>query len=203
MLLGGFLPLSLCDYPGKLAAVVFTQGCNYRCPFCHNGRLIAKHPATDLPVAKVLADMKNRRSFLEGVVVSGGEPTVHDDLKDFLAALRGLGLAIKLDTNGSRPQALRELLDLRLLDFIAMDVKAPMARYATLTGVSADTDAIQESIALIAASGLPHQFRTTCVQALLSPDDLTSIGALLPASSAHCLQPFKAEHALDASLRVA
>jgi len=200
MLLGGVLPLSLCDYPGKLAAVVFTQGCNYRCPFCHNGRLIARVPAISLPIAEVLADLKERRNFLDGVVVSGGEPTLHADLKGFLSALKELGFAVKLDTNGSRPQVLRELLDLQLLDYIAMDVKAPLLRYAILAGVFVDVGAIQESIALIAESGVQHQFRTTFVPALLSPADITSIREMIPVGSMHRIQDFQAEHALDESL---
>ncbi|HEY0307821.1 MAG TPA: anaerobic ribonucleoside-triphosphate reductase activating protein [Acidobacteriaceae bacterium] len=200
MLLGGFLPLSLCDYPGKLAAVVFTQGCNYRCPFCHNGGLIARQPAISLPIAEVLADLKERRNFLDGVVVSGGEPTLHADLKVFLSALKDMGFTIKLDTNGSRPRVLRELLDLQLLDYIAMDVKASLLRYAVLAGVFADIGAIQESIALIAESGVQHQFRTTFVPPLQSPEDLTSIRAMLPAGSTHLIQDFQPEHALDKTL---
>jgi len=200
MLLGGFLPLSLCDYPGKLAAVVFTQGCNYRCSFCHNGGLIARQPAISLPIAEVLADLKERRDFLDGVVVSGGEPTLHADLKNFLSALKELGFAVKLDTNGSRPQVLRELLELRLLDYIAMDVKAPLSQYPALVGVSADIGAIQESIALIAESRVQHQFRTTFVTPLQSLEDLTSIRAMLPARSTHLIQDFQPEHPLDKTL---
>ncbi len=202
MRLGGFLPLSLCDYPGKLAAVVFTQGCNYRCPFCHNGGLIAEKPATNLSVTCMLADLERRRSFLDAVVVSGGEPTLHCDLDKFLAALHGLGYAVKLDTNGSRPDVLRRLFDLHLVDYVAMDVKAPLSRYSALAGVSVDLAAIQESIRLIAESGIPHRFRTTWVSALLSSEEQGEIQALVPVGSIHRFQEFRPESALDEALRI-
>ena len=156
MNLAGFVPLSLCDFPGRVAAVVFTQGCNFRCPWCHNGHLIplAADAARRVSEAEVFEVLEARRTRLGGVVVSGGEPTLQPALPRFLRRIKALGLEVKLDTNGSRPEVLRGLLRERLVDFIAMDVKAPWTKYATLTGtVCCDVAAVQASLALIATSG--------------------------------------------------
>jgi pyruvate formate lyase activating enzyme len=164
MNIAGFVPLSLCDYPGRVAAVVFTQGCNYRCPWCHNGHLLplTADPAKRVSEAQVLAVLEERRNRLGGVVVSGGEPTLQLALPRFLRRLKALGLDVKLDTNGSHPNVLRQLLEDRLLDYVAMDVKAPWDRYAALTGMAGcNVAAVQASMTLIAASGVPHAFRTT------------------------------------------
>jgi pyruvate formate lyase activating enzyme len=199
--IGGFLPLSLCDYPGHVAAVVFTRGCNFRCPFCHNGHLLGEAAADDLAPAAVLERLAGLASRLQGVVVTGGEPTIQPGLADFLRALRGLRLRIKLDTNGSRPEVLDALIGGRLLDFIAMDIKAPWARYPALAGTRCDIGALKRSVALIAASGLPHQFRTTRVAPLLADGDCAEIARQVPAGSPHVFQPFLPEHALDPVLR--
>ena len=138
MRIGGFVPVSLCDYPCRVAAVVFTQGCNFRCPFCHNGHLVGCEGAALLDEAAVLAQLAERRNRLGGVVVTGGEPTLQGDLPQFLHALKQLGLAVKLDTNGSQPDVLQALLADRLVDYVAMDLKAPWARYDRLAGLACD-----------------------------------------------------------------
>ena len=200
--IGGFLPLSLCDYPRRVAAVVFTRGCNFRCPFCHNGHLLDGVGAPDDPSEDdVLARLASLAARLQGVVVTGGEPTLHPGLADFLGRIRGLGLAIKLDTNGSRPDVLATLLAARLLDFVAMDIKAPWPRYPELTGTACDVAAIQRSVALIAGSGLPHQFRTTRATPLLSSADCDAITRQVPDGSPHVFQAFRPEQALDPRLR--
>ena len=202
MRLGGFLPLSLCDFPGRVAAVVFTRGCNFRCPFCHNGHLLDGEGAPEDPAADdVLARLASLAARLQGVVVTGGEPTLQPELADFLRRIRDLRLAIKLDTNGSRPEVLAALLAARLLDFVAMDLKAPWPRYPELTGTACDVDALKRSAALIAGSGLPHQFRTTRVPPLLSDADCAAIARQVPAGSPHVFQTFQPGHALDPSLR--
>jgi pyruvate formate lyase activating enzyme len=201
---GGLLSLSLCDFPGRVAAVVFTRGCNFRCPFCHNGHLLAAAPAAGDPSCEeVLARLAARAPQLQGVVVSGGEPTIQAGLPSFLRAVRSLGLAVKLDTNGSRPEVLAELLAAGLLDFVAMDVKAPWERYGELAGVACDVAALRRSVALIAACGRPHLFRTTRVTPLLSPADCRAIEAQIPAGSPHVWQRFRAENSLDSRLRPA
>ena len=203
MRIGGFVPVSLCDYPCRVAAVVFTQGCNFRCPFCHNGQLIAQQGNAPLDEEVVLAQLAERRNRLGGVVVTGGEPTLQGDLPQFLHRLRQLGLAVKLDTNGSHPDVLHALIADRLVNYFAMDIKAPWATYDRLTGQACDTGLLRRSMRLIAASGLPHEFRTTRVEALLSAEDCGEITRQVPAGSTHKWQRFRPEHCLDNSLRPA
>ena len=199
MRFGGFQALTLSDYPGKTAAVVFTQGCNFRCPFCHNGGLLPA-VADDrelVPEAFVLEELRRRRGLLDGLVVTGGEPTLQEALPAFLGKVRALGLLVKLDTNGSRPEMLARLLGAGLVDYVAMDVKAPRGKYDLLAGVRAPLDAVRESIRLIAASGVPHHFRTTVPPSLLDAADIGAIRRELPSGSPHLAQEFKPEHALD------
>jgi pyruvate formate lyase activating enzyme len=145
--------------------------------------------------------LEARRGRLEGIVVSGGEPTLQPDLLPFLTTLREMGFRVKLDTNGSRPDVLLNLLSHHAIDYIAMDVKAPLDRYPRLAGVPVDGDVIRESVRLIAESGVDHEFRTTWVESLLRPGDLNSIRQLLPSGSPHKLQPFRPAQALDPALR--
>lgn len=204
MKIGGYVPVSLCDYPGRVAAVVFTQGCNFRCPFCHNGHLLADDPVADAQSwdeQDVLARLVERRNRLGGVVISGGEPTLQSDLADFIGRVRHLGLAVKLDTNGSRPQVLTELLAAGLLDYVAMDIKAPWAHYMRLTHVARMAVAVRRSVRILSASGIPHEFRTTRVDALLSAADCVALTSQLPPRSVHKWQVFRPEHALDLALR--
>ena len=203
MLIGGLERFSLSDFPGRSAAVVFTQGCNFRCPFCHNGGLLplTTSDAAAIPTDEVLEFLATRRGKLDGVVVSGGEPTLQPDLADFLRSARALGFLTKLDTNGSRPETLRALLRAGLLDFVAMDLKAPLALYPRLAGVAVDVAAVAASIALIVESGVAHEFRTTVVNALLGPADVEAVRALVPTGSTWRAQAFRPEHAYDAALR--
>lgn len=201
MQIGGFLPFTASDYPGKLAAILFTQGCNLRCPFCHNAGLLSRKEPSPLALEEIYSQLEQRRGFLDGVVISGGEPTLHDDLPDVLRKIRSYGFVTKLDTNGTSPGVLSRLLSEGLLDFVAMDVKAPISKYHQLSGVNIDTGKILQSMELIASSGLPHQFRTTWVKSLLSEDDLKSVRALLPKGEELTVQTFRPEHALDFSLR--
>lgn len=201
MTIGGLNKLSLSDYPGHSAAVVFTQGCNYRCPFCHNGALIAAQGDLRIDGAEVLAFLRQRAGLLDAVVVSGGEPTLQPDLAQFLERVRELGLKTAIETNGSRPDVLAELLRQGLLDFVAMDIKAPPGKYPLLSGVPAASDEVLRSAILVAESGVPHQFRTTWVKALLSAEDIEMIRGILPAGSDYRVQEFRAQNALDPSLR--
>lgn len=200
MQIGGFEPFSLCDFPSRPAAVVFTQGCNFRCPFCHNGGLLAVK-AGSIPAGEVLDRLARRRGLLRGVVVSGGEPCVQAGLAGFCRAVKALGLAVKLDTNGSRPSALRGLFAAGLVDFVAMDVKAPPRLYAKLAGVGVEWGVIEESIRILATSGVPHLFRTTVVGTLLSDSDIDEIAGLLPPGARHVRQRFRADLAHDSRLR--
>lgn len=203
MKIGGIVPFSLCDFPGRVAAVVFTQGCNFRCPYCHNGALIAEESASEKHVAEedVLRFLRSRVGALDGVVVSGGEPTLQPDLPQFAREVKAMGYALKLDTNGSHPDVLRILLETRQIDFVAMDLKAPLHRYVEVAGAAVAPSALRDSIDLIARSQLPHEFRTTVVPALLDDEDLRAIAALVPPGSPHRWQPFEARHALAPWLR--
>lgn len=197
--IGGYEPFSLSDYPGHPSAVVFAQGCNWRCPFCHNPGLLevraAGAPAApgrpELEAGAVLTRLRERRGWLGGVVVSGGEPTVQgDELPGFLAAVKAMGYRTKLDTNGSRPEVLAGVLGAGLADYVAMDIKAPgdSRRYALLAGVEVDLEAVRRSAALIVASGVEHHFRTTWAQGWLEEADRPGILAMVPAGSRHVWQ---------------
>ncbi len=202
MRLGGFEPFTASDFPGRPAAIVFSQGCNFRCPFCHNGTLLGPRPAADLLQSRdFFAFLERRQGLLSGVVVSGGEPTLQEGLAGFCRRLKEMGFAVKLDTNGSRPQVISDLIEAQLLDYIAMDIKAPLGRYDLLAGRAGAGGQIINAIALIAQSGLPHHFRTTHVRSLLSAEDLQAVQELVPPGSTHRLQPFMAAAALDPALR--
>jgi pyruvate formate lyase activating enzyme len=162
MLIAAYVPCSLSDYPGLVAGVVFTQGCNWRCPWCHNkGLLPLRARAGALSEKEVLGKLERRRGQLDGLVVTGGEPTLQKDLGEFIGAVRNLGFRVKLDTNGSNPAVVAELLKRRLLDFVAMDIKAPWERYTEAAGLAVDLAALQSTVRLLRESGISHQLRTT------------------------------------------
>ena len=203
MKIGGLNKFSLSDYPGHVATVVFTQGCNFRCRFCHNGSLIPSNvPDSSLiPQEKVFEFLRDRSRQLDGVVLTGGEPTIQPDLSEFIHRIKAMDILVKLDTNGSQPEVLHRLLEEKLVDYIAMDIKAPLDIYNRLTGVQTPISRIKESIELIARSGIAHEFRTTVVKPLLSHQDLLSIQKLVPHGSRHRFQKFRPEHALAPALR--
>lgn len=176
MKIGGLIKFTLIDFPGRPAAVVFTQGCNFRCRYCHNPELVYPHLFAE-PVAEeeIYSFLKRRQGTLEGVVVSGGEPTLHEDLPQFLADLKAMGYATKLDTNGTRPEMLRHLLDAKLLDYIAMDIKAPLEKYSLITGVDFNPEVLKQSMDLIRQSGLEYEFRTTYDKEVLTDADISTI----------------------------
>lgn len=203
MRIGGFQKFSLSDFPGCAAAIVFTQGCNFRCPFCHNGDLIPETPHDGLliPEEYVLSCLRSRAGRLDGLVVTGGEPTLQKDLAGFLRKVRKIGYRIKIDTNGSRPKVLEGLLSEGLVDFVSMDVKAPPRAYDRLAGVSAPIDEITRSIGMLSSCGIEHEFRTTRVSALLSDADLDGVVGMIPDGSTFKLQTFNPSRAFDRSLR--
>lgn len=192
MILGGYQPFSLSDYPGVPSAVLFTQGCNWRCPFCHNAQLmqLVSRNGDELAVPAILAALVERRGLLKGVVVSGGEPTIHADLPVLLSQLRELGFKVKLDTNGSNHAILKQVLVEGLVDYVAMDVKAPAGRYDILAGCPVELAAVRASISAIASSGVPHHFRTTWVPHLLAEPDRQGILEMVPEGSRHVWQRY-------------
>ena len=192
MRIGGLLRTSFSDFPSRIAAVVFTRGCNFRCPYCHNPDLVeGDAEVAEAPTeAEVLSFLERRRGQLDGVVVTGGEPTVQADLTSFLGQVRNLGLEVKLDTNGSRPDVLASLLDAGLVDFVAVDVKAPLGRYRELVGVEVDPREIARSVEIVLGQEVGHEFRTTVVHPLLGLDDLLAIGETVRGCGRYVLQPF-------------
>lgn len=195
MLIGGFQKLSLCDYPGTPAIVVFLQGCNFNCPFCHNRQLLSTaHSTSQVQEQEILHYLEKRRKTVPAVVISGGEPTLQSKLSLFIRAIKTMGYKVKLDTNGSRPDCIENLVLDGLVDYIAMDIKAPWQKYNLLSGAKVDRSSIQKSITCIAESGVPHHFRTTHYPPLLSEEDLGDIKAILPGKSAYIIQPFRDNH---------
>ena len=189
----GLQKLTLLDYPGHTACTVFTGGCNYRCPFCHNATLVlrpAEQPLIDTD--EVLAFLKKRQGLLDGVCITGGEPTLEKGLADFAAQVKELGFAVKLDSNGSRPEVLRQLVENRLLDYVAMDIKSCRENYGKLIGIpDYDTAAVEESAAFLMEGLVDFEFRTTVVKEFHSPEDFERIGQWLKGEEKYFLQCFK------------
>jgi anaerobic ribonucleoside-triphosphate reductase activating protein len=189
MILGGLQKFSLVDYPGKTCAILFTRGCNYRCPYCHNPELVwPEHYAPEIPLEGVLDFLRQRRGLLEAVTITGGEPTLHVDLPAVARAIKELGFALKLDSNGSRPDMLRELIGAGLVDYVAMDVKAPLGKYACVSGADISVELIRESVALLLGGRVDYEFRTTVDRALLNEQDLLEIGEMIRGAEKYYLQ---------------
>ena len=192
MVIHGFQKMTLLDFPGKVGCTVFTASCNFRCPFCHNARLVTHtQPDDRIDEDEVFAYLQKRRGIVDGVVITGGEPTLQRDLGDFIRCVRDLGYAVKLDTNGTRPDVLAALLDEGLLDYVAMDIKNCPTRYAETVGIDGfDLAPVQESIRLLMASGVDYEFRTTVVAELHTPQDIGSLAAWIEGAPHYFLQPF-------------
>ena len=177
MKIAGLQKMTLLDYPGKVACTVFLPGCNFRCPFCHNGELLDGHAPTLMEDTELLAFLKTRRGILDAVCVSGGEPTLHPGLENLLRAIQGLGFLTKLDTNGSHPDLLKHLVRSGLLDYVAMDVKNSPARYAETAGLDTmDLSAIEQSIRFLLTDGVDYEFRTTVVSQLHDETSIREMG---------------------------
>ncbi|MDX2111796.1 MAG: anaerobic ribonucleoside-triphosphate reductase activating protein [Verrucomicrobiota bacterium] len=197
MRIGGFNKSSLTDYPGQTAAVIFTQGCNWRCPFCHNPSLVIPAQYSDeIPEERIMANLTRRKGRLAAVVVTGGEPTLQGDLLPFLEKLKKLDLLIKLDTNGSRPEILREVVRRHLVDYLAMDIKAPLANYAEACGVRLDVECVRTSLWIVKNSGLPHELRTTVIPGLHTVQEIRELGQLVQGAQRFVVQEFLSDSTL-------
>lgn len=192
MKLAGLQKLTLLDYPGRLACTVFLPGCNLRCPFCHNADLVLpeRQPGTPLTQEGLLEFLQSRRGKLDGVCVTGGEPTLQRDLPQLLARIQDLGFSVKLDTNGTRPQILRQLLELELVDYVAMDIKNSPEAYAVTCGGAEVLEQVRESAALLMAGPVDYEFRTTVCSPLHTPRELEAIGRWLAGAKRYFLQQF-------------
>ncbi len=194
----GLQKMSLIDYPGRMSAVVFLGGCNFRCPYCHNPELV--EGAAKLPTIgekRVFSFLETRKKWLDGVVVTGGEPCLNPGLPDFVKKIKGMGFLVKLDTNGSNPGMLGQLVKAGLLDFISMDIKAPLGKYREVVGTDVNRDDIQKSVDIVRSSGLEYEFRTTVVPGLVGGRDMLEIGKWLEGSEKYCIQQFRPGKTLD------
>ena len=189
----GLNKTTLLDYPGKVAAAIFLEGCNFRCPFCHNSSLVLRQERQpEIPQEEVLQFLKKRKGILDGVCITGGEPTLQEELPDFLKKIKELGYEIKLDTNGSRPRMLRSLIQSRLVDYVAMDIKSSKESYHLLTGIThMNLEEICESAEFLMNCGIDYEFRTTVVRELHQESDFLSIAQWLSGAKAYYLQAYK------------
>jgi pyruvate formate lyase activating enzyme len=201
MIIGGWQKCTFIDFPGKIAAILFTQGCDFRCPYCHNRSLWAREAEFPVEWETIVEFLKTRKRKLDGVVISGGEPTLQKDLPEILAQIRELGFATKLDTNGHRPDIVNKLLEADLLDFIAMDLKHLPAHYIEACGVGVLPENILRSVELIKNSSIDHEFRTTVVPGLHRPEDLPALAPIVRGARRFTLQNFVPTHAADAAFR--
>lgn len=198
MLIGGLQKTSLLDYPDKVAAIIFTAGCNFRCGFCYNSHLVTKIDNKKLLPEKEIFDfLSSRKNKLDAVVITGGEPTLHNDLPEFIKKIKELGLLIKLDTNGTNPNMLKKLINEKLVDYIAMDIKAPLPKYNKVVNVKVSPASIKKSIKLIMESGLPYEFRSTILPGLHSANDLIEMSQLIAGAEKYFLQKFIAADSLN------
>ncbi len=189
MRIAGLQKLTLLDFPTHMACIVFTHGCNFRCPFCHNAPLVVSDDGAAYDEEDFFAFLGKRRGILDGVVITGGEPLMADGVVDFIRRVKDMGFLVKLDTNGSFPERLRALLDGNLLDYIAMDIKTVPEKYGSVAGVPVKTENILKSVDLIKNSSVPHEFRTTVVKGLHTAEDIVAVAQTV-AGEPYYLQGF-------------
>lgn len=205
MMISGFQPLTLLDYPGLISSIVFTQGCPFRCAYCHNPDLVptqASHPEQTVSTETVLNHLRTHKRMIEGLCITGGEPTMQPDLPDFIKQVRRLGMRVKLDTNGVHPRMIEQLIQEQLVDYFAMDLKHTWEHYANVIGVHQEQVLrnCQETFKLIQASGVPHEFRTTVYSGFHSSEDLIRIASQLKNGERYALQEIRYGTTLDPHL---
>lgn len=192
MKIKGLQKLTLLDYPGRLAATVFLGGCNFRCPFCHNASLVVRGDNNEISEEEFFSFLESRSGKLSGVCITGGEPTLNPQLPAFINKIRALGYSVKLDTNGTNPDMLESLINDGLVDYVAMDIKSSLPRYAAVCGVTElDTAPVERSVEILLSGKVEYEFRTTVVRELHTAADFVSIGEWIKGARAYFLQPFK------------
>jgi len=201
----GFIETSFLDWDGKIVSTLYVAGCNFRCPFCHNSGLIEKPGDYEtIPLSRIEGFLLEHKDFLDGICLTGGEPCLHKNrgLFEFLRRLKDLGFQIKFDSNGADPECLKNVVDQKLADYIAMDIKGPLdERYDKLSGIKTNLAKIKESIKIIMESGIPYEFRTTVVPGLLQGKDIKDIAEYIAGAEKFVFQQFAAEHTWDENLR--
>ncbi len=202
MKIGGIQKLTLLDYPEKTSAIIFVAGCNFRCGFCHNPQFVDPESIKKIedfliPEEKFFKFLESRKGLLDGIVISGGEPTVFSDLPEFIQKIKNKDFLVKLDTNGTNPEMIKNLLDKKLVDFIAMDFKMTLEKYEEIVGVPVDKEKIAQSIKLILNSKLPHEFRTTVLREFHDEKVIEGIAKLIKGADKFALQNFRNAKTLD------
>ncbi|MDD5503082.1 MAG: anaerobic ribonucleoside-triphosphate reductase activating protein [Candidatus Thermoplasmatota archaeon] len=200
----GLVEVSFVDWDGKVASVIFLPGCNFRCPMCHNYRLITNPGEFEsIPLERILAFLAKRKDFIDGVVITGGEPTIYADLPDLCRTIKNSGFVVKLDTNGYNPEMLKRLIDEKLIDYVAMDIKSAIVKekYDLAAGADVDVAKIKESIEILMKSGIDYEFRTTVVPAINSVQDISEIARTISGARKFVLQYFRPGGAMDPALR--
>lgn len=208
MLIGDYQKLTLIDYPGKLAAIVFTVGCSFRCFFCHNPELVENSGQWEIyqknarqKEKEFFELLEKRKGLLDGVCITGGEPTLQPDLLEFMKKIKNLGFAVKLDSNGTRPEVLRQALERELVDYFAMDIKHSPKKYSEAVGVEADIEKIKESVKIIMVSGVEYEFRTTVVPGIHREEDFMEIAEWIAGAPVYYLQKYRETKILDPNLK--
>lgn len=201
MRIGGFQKFTMVDYPGKLATTVFTVGCTFRCPFCHNPELVlpAQFPKENME-ALFFRHLQERQGKLDGVCITGGEPTLQSDIIEFMRKVKQLGFLVKLDSNGSIPDVLEKAISSGLVDFIAMDIKSSPEKYAQTVGCAVDMEKIRKSVTMITESGIDYEFRTTVVPGIHNETDFEGIADWIGGARAYYLQQYRQSKILDEKL---
>lgn len=193
MIIKGLRPSTLIDYPGHIAAIIFTAGCTFRCSYCYNKKLVDDDPELEeISQEDILKFLDKRKILLDGVVITGGEPTIHPDLPSFISKIKEKGFLVKLDTNGTNPDMLKKLIDSHMVDYIAMDIKNSPEKYSETANRNIDMNKINKAIELIKNSGIDYEFRTTAAPGFISKEDFMKIGSWLHGAKKYCLQQFKA-----------
>lgn len=190
MVIKGFQKTTLLDFPGKVACTVFTGGCNFRCPFCHNASLVTHIKDEAVPLDEILSYINKRKGILDGVCITGGEPLLQHDIEDFCRAVHDAGLLVKLDTNGTQYERLRQMLADGIVDYVAMDVKNSKEEYARTCGISDFPEGVEQSVSLLMHSGIPYEFRTTVVRELHTEESLLALAEWIRGAERYFLQAF-------------
>jgi pyruvate formate lyase activating enzyme len=204
MKIKGFIKNTLIDYPGKIAAMIFLPNCNFRCSFCFNPELIFdSEKLKDIKEEEILCFLKKQKKWIDGVVISGGEPTLHNDLPEFIKKIKDIGYLVRIYTNGANPEMLKQLIDDKMIDSIAMDIKAPLTEedYETVTNIKGMLERVKKSILLIMKSNLEYEFRTTVVPSVHSEKDIEEIAKHIRGAKLFVLQKFLPDNALDDKLK--
>lgn len=202
MRLGGYQKMTLIDYPGKIATTVFTVGCSFRCSFCHNPELVlaSRFASPDDTEEEFFSFLERRKGKLEGVCVTGGEPTIQPDILNFIKRIKDMGFSVKLDSNGTRPDVLKKIIDQKLVDYIAMDLKHVPEKYRDITGIDPDIERIKLSVRLIMSGKIDYEFRTTVVPGFHSEKDFDKIADWIRGAKRYYLQEFRSGVVLDPKL---